>query len=154
MKKNKLKLVKLFGVFLALSLLLPIVASAQYYPGTPVTPGGGVGITDQCEARFLTAKGATLQLVLCRISVLINSAIPVLVALGVAYFIFGVISYAIAKDDEGKTAGRSAMIMGLIALLVIVSIWGLVNVIKNTFGLDKVVDYVDIPCVSSPGSGC
>lgn len=91
---------------------------------------------------------------ICRIGVVINSIIPILIALGVVYFIWGVISYAIAKDEEAKTKGRSAMIWGLIALLVITSIWGLVQVMKDFIGFDAQPTTIDVVCVPGPGILC
>jgi hypothetical protein len=39
--------------------------------------------------------------------------------------------------EEKRKAGKSFMIWGLIALFVMVSIWGLVGVLSNTFGINK-----------------
>ena len=78
-----------------------------------------------------------LSYVLCRIIGLLNYAIPVLIALGVVYFIWGVVMYMIANGEEAKTKGRDSIIYGLIGLAVIVSLWGLVYIIVNTFGLER-----------------
>jgi len=88
-------------------------------------------VVDKCS----TQDG--LKYILCKVSLLLNTIVPILITLGVIYFIYGVISYAIAKDNEAKTGGRAAMINGLIALLVIVSVWGLVNILKSTFKIDN-----------------
>lgn len=122
---------------IALAIFAPVAMFAQT-------------VTDSCEG--LTA-GTTLQTILCRISLLLNSVVPVLIVLGVVYFIYGVVSYAIAKDEEAKTAGRGAMINGLIALLVIVSIWGLVAILKRTFGITN-SSSIQVPCIESPGVVC
>lgn len=94
--------------------------------------------------------------IICKIAQLINSAIPILISLAVLFFIYGVIQYAIAKDEEAKTGGRSAMIWGLIALLVIVSVWGLVALLKNTFylGGSASPNTVNVPCLESMGFCC
>lgn len=70
-------------------------------------------------------------------SSLLGKILPLLVSLGVLYFIWGVIQYFIADSEEAKTKGRDAVIYGVIGLAVIVSVWGLVNVVRSTFGLDR-----------------
>jgi hypothetical protein len=84
---------------------------------------------DNCTTGDLTS-------VLCKIGNLLNAVIPVLIVLGVIYFIWGVITYVISSDEEAKKAGRNRIIFGIIGLAVIVAMWGLVNLLTHTFGLD------------------
>ncbi len=97
--------------------------------------------------------GTNLQFVICRISQLLNTIVPILIILGVIFFIWGVVTYVIAQDDEAKTRGRDLMIYGLIGLLVIVSMWGLVAILKNTFGISGTTT-INVPCIPSPGVEC
>ncbi len=80
---------------------------------------------------------------------IINTLIPLAIAAGVLYFIWGVIQYVTAKDEESQGAARKTMISGIIGLFVIVSIWGLVSIIRNTFGItdDGTIDQGAVPCV-------
>ncbi|MEZ4103334.1 MAG: hypothetical protein R3B55_02110 [Candidatus Paceibacterota bacterium] len=60
---------------------------------------------------------------------------PLLISIAVIVFIIGVIKYIAGADEEAKrTEGRNFMIYGLIALFVMISVWGLVGVIQGTFG--------------------
>ncbi len=77
----------------------------------------------------------TLTSILNTISSLLSTLLPVLVSLGVLYFIWGVIFYVIADDEEAKQKGRDRIVFGIIGLAVIVSVWGLVGVLNSTFGL-------------------
>ncbi len=62
--------------------------------------------------------------------------IPILVGIAVVYFMLGVLKYVRAGGDEtARTEGRHMMIFGIIAIAVMVSIWGLVNFLRNSFGL-------------------
>ncbi len=105
----KKKLVVLSGLVLA----LPVLAFAQQQP---------------CPA-------GTLFGVLCTIGRILSSIVPILIALGVVYFIWGVISYILSSDEEAKKAGRNKIIYGIIGLAVIVGMWGLVNILGTTFGV-------------------
>lgn len=91
-----------------------------------------------------------LKDILCRVSELLNLIIPVILVLGVVYFVYGVVQYVMADDEEAKTKGRDRMIYGIIGLVVIVSMWGLVGILVNTFGLTGTTTYT-LPCVPLPG---
>ena len=117
----KKKLITLSGFVLGLA---PVVVLAQTTGGTPTVCAGGT-IT-------------TIQGMLCKIAEILGAVLPVLIALGVIYFVWGVISYVIASDEEAKKAGRDRIIYGIIGLAVIITVWGLVAILRNTFGLTNV----------------
>ena len=75
--------------------------------------------------------------ILCTIGKLLNTIIPILITLGVVYFVWGVITYVISSDEEAKKAGRDRIIFGIIGLAVIVGMWGLVNILSSTFGVSS-----------------
>ena len=109
--------------------LAPVVALAQGQTG---------GTTSSCGAlSSLGGQVTTIQSFLCRIGGILNSVLPVLVALGVVYFVWGVVTYVIASDEEAKKKGRDRIIYGIIGLAVIVAVWGLVRILTRTFGLDN-----------------
>lgn len=63
---------------------------------------------------------------------LLNAIIPIIITVGVIFFILGVVQYVIADDEAAKTKGRDRMLYGIIGLFVIVTFWGLVTVLQNT----------------------
>ena len=73
-----------------------------------------------------------------KIHSLLNFVIPLLIALGVVYFVWGVVTYMIGSDEEAKKKGKDKIIFGIIGLAVIVGLWGLVYMVVNTFELDAV----------------
>lgn len=67
---------------------------------------------------------------------LIKSVVPLLFTLAVVGFIWGIIQFYLNPDNEEKKKnGKSFMLWGIIALFVMVSMWGLVGVLSNTFGI-------------------
>jgi hypothetical protein len=71
---------------------------------------------------------------------LINGVfVPLIFALAFLVFLWGVFQYFIVggADEEKREQGRSLMIWGLIGFFVMVSVWGLVNLLVNTIGLDN-----------------
>ena len=96
------------------------------------------------------ALAATLEDVLNKFGDLINIAGPIVVGLALLYFFWGLASYIFSSDDpEKKESGRNIMIWGVIALFVMVSVWGLVNVLSDTFNLETGAP--DVPNI--PGLG-
>lgn len=72
-----------------------------------------------------------------------GSVIPLIFALAVVMFIWGVVQYVINSDDETKKSqGRQFMIWGIIALTVMVSVWGLVKILGATFGIEYAIPQV------------
>ena len=82
---------------------------------------------------------------ICKIGDLVALITPILIGLAVIYFIWGIISYVIADDEEAKTAGRNRIIYGIIGLTVIVAVWGLVKVLTSTFGISDTVQQISYP---------
>ena len=66
-----------------------------------------------------------------------ESVIPFVIGLGVLLFLIGVLQYVAAGDNEEKReASRNMMIYGIIAIFVMVSVWGFVKMLSTTFGFD------------------
>ncbi len=63
-----------------------------------------------------------------------NILVPVLFAVAFIVFLFGAFQTFIlgARSDEVKEKGKSLMLWGLIGFFVMISIWGLVNLLTGT----------------------
>jgi len=65
-----------------------------------------------------------------------NPLIRLLVALAVVYFLWGVVKFIINIDDESaRTEGKRHMVWGIIGIFIMISVWGIINVIETTFGI-------------------
>lgn len=80
-------------------------------------------------------KRVGLDYLLCKISDILGAVLPVLVALGVVYLVWGIVQYFIYDNEEAKTKGKERIIFGIIGLAVIIGLWGLVNILDDTFEL-------------------
>lgn len=111
---------KFLLTFVLLSFLYPAITYAQQ-TNNPACDDNVSNVSD------------VLDLLGCIIR---KGLIPLLITLSIIIFIVGVIKY-IAKADEAteREQGRMFMIYGIVALFVMVSIWGLVGIIQGTFGL-------------------
>lgn len=69
-----------------------------------------------------------------KIGEILAAVLPVLMLLALIYFFYGLAKYILsAGDEEKKTQGRDIMIWGIIALFVMVSVWGLVALLQRSF---------------------
>jgi hypothetical protein len=75
-----------------------------------------------------------LETLLRSIGRLVGIALPIVVALALLAFFWGLVRF-IFGTEEGKKEGRSLMIWGLVALFVMVAVWGLVRFIGNAIGV-------------------
>lgn len=67
----------------------------------------------------------------------LRRVIPVLLLVGTIVFLWGVITYLTAGEDEGKKSyGKWLIIYGLIGLFAMVAIWGIVRILAATFDVE------------------
>jgi len=78
---------------------------------------------------------------------ILNTLVPFIIGLAFIWFIWGVFRYVTAAGPEDKDKARDTIIFGLLGLFVIVSVWGLVNVLTGSFGIETggTLEPVDIP---------
>lgn len=109
MKKNTIK-----KIFLFLFLIIPAVSFAAE------TPLGGV-------VNLVKGFGNVLAAV-----------IPLLVGLAVIYFFWGIGQFILhdAGNDKSREEGKKKILWGIIAIFVMVSLWGITAWIGQVVGID------------------
>lgn len=68
-----------------------------------------------------------------RIASIFNVAIYLLVGLAVLFIVFNIIWYMIRPNEPNKMDSLKSAGWGVVGLAIIVSLWGLVNVLVSTF---------------------
>ncbi len=125
------KRVYLLTIILLIAVMVPALAMAQVHNGA--APAANNYGTSACTLSQNYALGELLSYVSCLIG---TGVIPLLFALAVAMFVWGIVQYVInTTNEEKRQKGRQLMIWGIIALTVMISVWGLVRVVGNTFNL-------------------
>lgn len=89
----------------------------------------------------LAAPDGTITGVLGLLIYWVGLIVPVLVTIAIGYFIWGVISFITASDEEAKKMGKTKIVNGLIGLFVILAFWGIIAMVRNTFGVNGGADY-------------
>lgn len=114
-----------FYTILAGVLALPVSAFAQVVPET--TGGANSGVLDASSLTGLLNSFVGL----------VNTVfVPFIFAISFIVFIWGIFKYFIlggASDDERKK-GKQLMVWGIVAFFVMVSLWGIVNLLRGSFG--------------------
>lgn len=137
--------------------LFPFIAFAQPYMGGPYsqntttgysfgfmsTSGGFGGGFGSCSSSICGVADTILYLIN-------NVAVPLIFAIAFIVFLYGVAkSYIFSHGEPGDVEeGHKLILWGIIGFVVMVSLWGLVNVVANTFGLGGVS--APVPPVSYP----
>ena len=63
---------------------------------------------------------------------ILNRIIPVLIAFALVVFFWGLIQYI--RTHKG---GKDTMVAGLVALFIMVSVWGIIRIAQNTLGVSN-----------------
>lgn len=120
---------------LTLGLLLPSITLAQTWSITGAIGSGGGGTCDG----------------ICYIGDVIlysiNSIlVPVLFALAFIVFVYGVArAYIFSQGDpESVAQGHKFVLWGVIGFAIMISLWGLVNIVAETFNLTEELE-ADLP---------
>lgn len=105
--------------------------------GTSIVFADSGAVGDICSNAELTSITNIINWASC---ILVKSIIPFLITLATVAFIWGVIQYFLSPNNEEKRKkGKSFVIWGLIGLFVIISVWGLVGLLSDTFGVKTLI---------------
>jgi hypothetical protein len=77
---------------------------------------------------------------------IVGIAIPIAAGLALLFFFWGLAKFIFkANDPTARKEGKNIMIWGIVALFVMVSIWGLVEFIQDELDLPPGGGYQEVP---------
>ncbi|MES2314891.1 MAG: hypothetical protein V4524_03090 [Patescibacteria group bacterium] len=123
----------LISLFAFVLLVSPIAT----YATSPVTfnIGGNASYGNYASSGSqCTSNAMTLCTLINRVIGYLNQILFLLIGLSVVVFVYYIFNYFIKPDADKKEAGSYVM-YSVIGFFVILSMWGLVNILQNTFGL-------------------
>lgn len=92
------------------------------------------------------ANGGGLKGLFGIVKGILDQVVILLIGLAAVFFLFGILKYiARGDDEESQKKGRNIMIYGIIGLFVMVSFWGIVNILMNTFGFQGGEMNIEVP---------
>ncbi|MBI2673723.1 MAG: hypothetical protein HYX23_00360 [Candidatus Zambryskibacteria bacterium] len=90
---------------------------------------------------------SNIQTLVQSIGRLVNLALPIVVGIALLAFFWGLVKFIFAQGDEtAKADAKKIMLWGLIALFVMISVWGLVRFIGTALGVNQ-GDTIIVPTV-------
>ena len=89
----------------------------------------------------------TIDSLFMRINQLLSYVLPLLIAVAVIYFVWGVVQFIASSDEEAKKNGRGKIIKGLIGLFIIVAFWGIIGIVMKTFNIGQGSGQDIVPCM-------
>ena len=86
-------------------------------------------ITNAAEITDVSSAGKKI------IDIINGTLVPVLFAIAFVVFLWGAFKTFIlgTSDEKARTGGKMQMLYALIGFFVMMSVWGLVSIISNTF---------------------
>jgi hypothetical protein len=149
---------KLFKSTVVLALLSPILALAQTGGWGNQAPSGAMsptGLPDVSWGTGVPSPGTDkISQILSLVSYWLVVIATIIIAIGLITFLWGVVQYITAGSDEAKRGeARNMMIYGIIALFVMVSVWGLVYFLGSIVGIRPGggTELPGVPAVLGPG---
>ena len=87
---------------------------------------------------------------------IIDPVIVIIFAAGFFLFVWGLVEFLMALNDDARGQrhgnGQRHMIWGIIGMFIMISVWGILNLLDNTFGLDfRNPDVTRANDVTAPG---
>lgn len=103
---------------------------------------------------FAFAQAVTIPVFLNRLKGILEGIIPFIVGLAVFVILWGIFTYiSQAANEEKRAEARLYIIYGILGVFFMLSIWGFVNILVNTFVLDKEIKPDQIPRVPPLSTG-
>ena len=90
----------------------------------------------------------TIAILLGKLTEILNQIVPILIGLAVFVILWGIFTYITKAGEEEKRAEAKQFILyGVIGVFIMLSLWGLVSILVNTFNIKQEITPDDIPKV-------
>lgn len=122
---NMNKKILILALVVAIGLAAPFGALAQQYGPDDTIPD----TSSSCPG-----QSPNLCTIINLVIYYLNQILLLFMAFAIVMFVWYIIKYFIKADADKKEAGNYAM-YSVIGFFIILSVWGIVNIIGNTFGL-------------------
>lgn len=67
---------------------------------------------------------------------IINPMILIVFATGFFLFVWGLVQFIYKLDEGAQSSGKQHMLWGIVGMLIMVSVYGIIGLIDETFNLD------------------
>lgn len=75
--------------------------------------------------------------------VIVNPLIILLIGVALVVFFWGIFQFvANSSSDEAREKGKKNMLWGIIGMFIMVSVFGIINIILGTFGIESPTEFI------------
>src|SRR3989338_724734 len=122
---------------------LPLANTEAGGVNPPTNPTGDGTVHSETPPSSL---GMTVEGLLTRAEGLLNLIIPFLIGLAVFMILWGIFIYITkAAEEEKRAEARLYIVWGIVAVFSMLSLWGFVNILVNSFSLQTTFDASVVP---------
>lgn len=101
-------------------------------------PAGSSDIGGLTKTKEGPKSGPNIANLIGQANAVLNTIVPFLVGVAVLIVIWGVFNYVLSAAEEEKRAeARLFIVWGIIFIFLMLSVWGFVNILVNSFSLSK-----------------
>ncbi|MBI2086729.1 MAG: hypothetical protein HYT69_00960 [Candidatus Zambryskibacteria bacterium] len=95
----------------------------------------------------MTPQPTNLQALIRIFTDIIEVTVPVIAGLALLVFFWGLTRFIlnVSGDEKAISEGKNLMVWGLIALFIMVSVWGILRFLSSEFGFDPSIALPLIP---------
>lgn len=114
------------------------INNTRVTPSDPFYTGVRMGTPEEFRNANASGPLTTVSALLARIENILNIIIPFLVGLAVFLIIYGLLRYVLyAADEEKRKEGKDFILWGIFGVFLMLSVWGLVNILVNSLPTDN-----------------
>lgn len=86
-----------------------------------------------------TVLGTTSRIIQT-IGKLVDMLIPIVIAVALLVFFWGLVKFIRSVSDSGKADGKMFMVWGLVAIFVMVAVWGILSLFAKELNISRTDD--------------
>ena len=130
-----------------------VIGGSQSTGGGSSSGFNSSGVQPQANAAALQACNvikfvSLLDIVVWLKCIIGAGVIPLIFSLAFVSFLWGVFSFMTAEDKTKKEEAKNTMLWGMIGLFVMVSLWGIIDIVSKTVGVGMAVPFLQTDYLS------
>lgn len=96
-----------------------------------------IPVVVEAPPNYVYQGSAGLQGIFSWFGTILSMVLPLIIAASVVWFVYSVFRYTISDYEAKKEEARDQIIWGIVGIFVMVSVWGLVGILRSTFNLNN-----------------
>ncbi|MBP9701270.1 MAG: hypothetical protein KBD54_02650 [Candidatus Pacebacteria bacterium] len=126
------------------------INSTVALPGNTALGGGSQSSASELSQCSKIKFMSLLDILIWIKCIIVVAIIPLIFALALLFFLWGVMKFIGASDSTKKEEGKKFIIAGIIGLFVMTSLWGIIKILGTTLGIESTVPALQTKSTTLP----